>query len=341
MAFLPTSTEFDGIVAGEAPELSPTYGQYDNGANVFAQYGGGGSTGWSSFTFQSGTWTTSNGYLQQTSASVSGGANGGPAALIESTQYSVTSSYVIEMAFSYTGQSSPRVGIIADGTPVGTAGSGSADTMGYRFIGQQTNNGAGFVSFLNDLKAWVSNGGYQGSTSTAYTMRVTDAAGTWSGNLYSGYSPTGTSVANLGNTLYTTSNNQGATSGYIGISAGFYTGSQVIGNPINVQWFRLRAYPPNGVMPSANVGSLTQGGMDVASLYVRNDGSTQISIAAVYLQYASNNTILSSITYTPTVTLNQGSFIVLSISYSYSSTTPYSFTIVAQDGSKVNIDAMS
>ncbi len=38
MAFEPTSTNFDNNYWGEAPTLSSTYGQYDNGANVFAAY---------------------------------------------------------------------------------------------------------------------------------------------------------------------------------------------------------------------------------------------------------------------------------------------------------------
>lgn len=338
MTFLSTSSEFDGNVAGEAPQLSSTYGQYDNGANVFTLYGG---ASWSAFTFQSGTWTTANGYLQQTSSSASGGINGGPAALIESNTYPVTGSYVLETAFSYSGQTTPRVGIIADGTPVGAAGSGTADTMGYRFIGQQTNNGAGFVSFLNDLTAWVSNGAYQGTVSTAYTMQVIDAGGTWSGNLYGGYSIANTVLSSLGNTPYSTANSQGATSGFVGISAGYYTGSQVIANPTNVQWFRMRAYPPNGVMPTATSGSSSEGGANVANLYVRNDGSTQISVAAVYLQYASNNSLVTSVSYSPTITLNQGSYVELSIDYAYSSVSPYTFVIVAQDGSKVSINALA
>ncbi|MHB2037267.1 MAG: archaellin/type IV pilin N-terminal domain-containing protein, partial [Nitrososphaerales archaeon] len=112
MVFETTTPEFDGNVAGEAPQLSASYGLYDNGANVFNQYGG---ASWTSFTFQSGTWSTANGYLQQTGTTAIGGTAGGPAALIESTQYSVSSSYVLEMAFGYTTRATARVGIIADG----------------------------------------------------------------------------------------------------------------------------------------------------------------------------------------------------------------------------------
>jgi len=38
MRFLKIGTEFDGKYAGEAPYLTPTYGQFDNGSNVFYNY---------------------------------------------------------------------------------------------------------------------------------------------------------------------------------------------------------------------------------------------------------------------------------------------------------------
>ena len=38
MSFLSGNAKYDGIYAGEAPQLSSTYGQYDNGKNVFNVY---------------------------------------------------------------------------------------------------------------------------------------------------------------------------------------------------------------------------------------------------------------------------------------------------------------
>ncbi|MEM0149880.1 MAG: hypothetical protein QXW10_03230, partial [Candidatus Micrarchaeaceae archaeon] len=38
MYFMPYSTNYDGTYAGEAPQLSPTYAEYDNGAKVFTNY---------------------------------------------------------------------------------------------------------------------------------------------------------------------------------------------------------------------------------------------------------------------------------------------------------------
>ncbi|MEM3859313.1 MAG: hypothetical protein QW478_07885, partial [Candidatus Micrarchaeaceae archaeon] len=225
---------------GEAPQLSATYGEYDNGANVFIHYGGGGSVGWSQFTYVGGTWTTVNGYLQQTSTGGSYGI-GGPTALIESTNYSNTGDYVLSMAFNYTTQASPRVGIVAVATPI--AGS---DTAAYRFFGNNT----GFITFLNDQVAWVVTNTYQGSVSTPYTMTITDAGGTWSGNLYSGYGGT-TLLTSLAPITYTAANREGETSGYVGISA---TSGNMTANPINVMWFYMRAYLPNG-MPTYSIGS--------------------------------------------------------------------------------------
>ena len=248
IGFAPNDTNlFNNKTTGEAPQLSPIYGEYDDGANVFIQYGG---KSWSSFTFVGGNWTTSNGYLQQTATT--GSYGGGPTALIESTNYSATGDYVLGMAFNYTTEADARVGIIAVATPTATP-----DTSGYRFIGQQGNDGAGFLSFLNDRIKWVVDNTYQGGVSTDYTMTITDAGGTWSGALYSGFgNEISTPLTTLSATSYTTANYEGETSGYVGISAAYYDGSTVEANPINVIWFYMRAYPPNGVMPSISFGSL-------------------------------------------------------------------------------------
>jgi hypothetical protein len=335
MAFLPTTSEFDGIVAGEAPELSTNYGQYDNGANVFVQYGG---KSWSSFTFQSGTWTTSNGYLEQTSSSASGGTTGGPAALIEGSQYSVTGTYVLETAFSYSGEQDARIGVIADATPIGAAGSGSADTEGYRFIGQQSSNGAGFISFLNDWVAWVSNGQYQGATSASYTMQVVDSGGTWSSNLFTGLSTAGSILASLVATTYTANNNQGQSSGYVGISAAYYTGSQVVSNPINVQWFRLRAYPPNGVMPSVSIGAAVPVTTSGADLYLRNVGGNIATISMVYVTNVSSDLFVLSYQVT-NMSIQPDEVATVAVPFTPIYGTTYTFTIVTTSGSEFIFNA--
>ncbi|MGA2876329.1 MAG: hypothetical protein ABSE82_12415 [Nitrososphaerales archaeon] len=339
MDFQSVSTEFDGVAAGEAPQLSTTYGQYDNGALVFTQYGG---ASWSGFTFQSGTWTHPNGYLQQTGTTASGGTAGGAAALIESASYSVSSSYVLEMAFNYTTHATARVGIVADATPIGTAGSGTADTSAYRFVGQQNNNGPGFVSFVNDQIVWVANNAYQGAVSTSYSMQVTDAAGSWSGNLYSGYSVTGSVLASLASTAYTTANQQGATSGYVGISAGYYNTTAVISNPINVQWFRMRAYPPNGAMPTASSGSVSQNNPPQAGadLFITNSGSYPANVAAIYVENEQTLTLVTTLLLTTPVTIQSGSVQEIAVDFTPTNQIPYQFVIATQLGNDFSYTAV-
>ncbi len=237
---------------GEAPQLSSTYAEYDDGANLFQQYGGGGSVGWSQFTYVGGTWTTANGYLQQT-ATTSFSVYGGPAALIESANYITTGQYILGMAFNYTTQADARAGIVAVATPTTI----TANIFGYRFIGQQISNGAGFISFINPGISWVVDNIYQGAINTPYTMTITDAGGTWSGNLYSGYSEGSTPLTSLTPTSYSAANGQGQTTGYVGISAVYYNGINDLANPINVMWYYVRAYPPNGVMPLVTFGTVS------------------------------------------------------------------------------------
>ena len=179
-------------------------------------------------------------------------AIGGPAALIERTNYSNTGSYVLAMAFNYTTEADVKVGIVTVATPIT-----GPDTAAYRFVGQQDNNGAGFISFLNDRVRWVVNDLYAGAVATDYTMTITNAAGTWSGSLYFGYGTDDAVLTSLAATTYTAANDQGATSGYVGISASFYnTTGDITANPINVQWFYMRAYPPGGAMPTVSFGSI-------------------------------------------------------------------------------------
>ena len=78
-----------------------------------------------------------------------------------------------------------------------------------------------------------------------------------------------------------------------------------------------------------------------ASIYLRNDGPTQIFISRMYLLFAANDSVITYFSYSPVISVSQGSFIVLTASYTYSRGVPYTFLIVAQDGSKVSINAVA
>jgi len=265
-------TALDGTSTGAEPNFTATYGQNDNGANVFDQYGG---KSWSNFAVYLGSWNTTNGYLQQTATSKTGTQQGGAAALLQTQSYDANGSYIIETAFNYSVQANARVGIVAVATPVsGTASSNNfttpsaSDVMAYRFIGQANGDGAGFLTFLNDQVnypilndqvTYPNSKSYGGYIKTNYTMAVQNNAGTWSGTLYYGYSVNGTPLTTLSNTTYSTANKSSQTSGYIGISASYESPSDhtsMYANPINVQWFRLRQLPPSATAPSATADSI-------------------------------------------------------------------------------------
>ncbi len=335
MAFLSTGTEFDGIVSGEAPQLSTTFGLYDNGDNVFSVYGG---ASWTGFLAEGGgTWTTTNGYLQQT-ASTGGGSQGGSSYVYTGATYSSSGSYVIESMLNYPSVSSgsnPRVGLIATSTPT------SGDNYGYRFIFQQSNNGAGALSFLNDLKAWVVNNGYQTSTSTNYVVSVSDNAGTWSGTLFQGNSVTSPSVTTLASTTYTSTNNQGNNIGYVGISAAVYTGSTVEANPVNVYWFRMRALPPNGAMPTIGASTVQQVTQAGTNLYVRNVGQAQALISAIYVNNASSGVVINSTQFNPPIAINPGSFTIIHLQLVTKYGSTYNFLVVSSTGYEVGVNAQA
>ncbi len=335
LVFLSTGTEFDGVIAGEAPQLSTTFGQYDNGQNVFSVYGG---AAWTGFSVEGGgTWTTANGYLQQT-ASSGGGSQGGSSYVYAGATYSSTGSYVIESMLNYPSLSSgsnPRVGLIAASTPTST------DIVGYRFIFQQSNNGAGALSFLNDEKAWVANNVYQTSTSTNYVVSVSDNAGTWSGTLYKGNSVTSPSVTTLASTTYTSNNNQGNNFGYVGISAAVYTGSTTEANPVNVYWFRMRALPPNGAMPTVSASSIQQVSQAGTNLYVRNVGQTLALISTVYVNNASSGATINSTQYNPQIAINPGAFTIIHLQLVTKYGSTYNFVVVSSAGYEVGVNAQA
>ncbi len=261
MAFLSKSTEYDGNYWGLAPHLThSTWGAYDTGFHVFTQYEGGSpqglTHGWDNFTLEGGTWDKTHGYLKQT-ATTPIAMKGGPAALIESTTYSATGSYILESAFNYSVNAPARVGIMA------VASNNNSDPIGYRFMGENVGDTADSITFLNDLVIFVTTGTYTSeATNTNYTMQIVNSAGTWTGNLFSGTGVTGTAVATLASTIYSTATALAATSGYVGVSAAYHTATNnAQPNPMNVQWFRMRALPPSNTMPT--VSSITSGTLTI------------------------------------------------------------------------------
>jgi len=231
MNFLSTSTDFDGLYWGEAPTLSATYGQHDNGAMVFPilyQNFGGSScpSGWLCTNAK-----INNGIaLPSNSSAVSTSAYGrNPAQILDFDATSLVASISNQgPSFAgYTNAPPPTTNAVNSQNSVGFLGGIYGNN---NYTGSITVNGAARGSSVA-LKA---SGGigtvYFPSSSTAsfsanYSQLVTLTSATPTSNLSIGFS-----------------DEQGGAN---------YAGTQ------NYQWIRLRVYPPNGVMPSQTTSSTT------------------------------------------------------------------------------------
>ena len=210
-----TDVYFDGITIGCAPQLSATYGEYDNGANVFSFYDNFAGTtlksSWSEYSTV-GTITVNNGLtLSGTGTDYWGLVNSHivsvPNILECYSEQALSGSYG-PIIGTYTGmqfeQRTPGgsgVGWGSEGTSTGSAVGGSTFTIG----GNSAYNVLYLVSGY-----YVSS--HQSLFTNYSTLQDTNTLTIGSSNLIIGTYQTSTAV---------------------------------------FQWVRTRAYPPNGVMPYA------------------------------------------------------------------------------------------
>ncbi len=250
MAFLPTTTNFDANYWGSAPNLSGTYGAYDNGANVFNAYFNG-NTPTSSFSVDSGyTIVNANGISGPGGTTINAirarGYNGGDAVFSFNTPLGNTA-LIAESSFYSTNQ----------GTDTGAIGLVNRATASSVTNAISANMGYGSAYFNQDymrLGTLTSNVNPHGTSTSSWlyaTLTYTgSASSSWSAfiapQLYSstgGYSGT---VSN--NPLSSESN---LYLGQLSTSSSSY--------PIDIYYnfARARAYPPSNVMPSVSFGSLS------------------------------------------------------------------------------------
>ena len=229
MAFLSNSTKYDSNYWGTAPNLSTTYGQYDNGAKVFNFYDNFAGTTISS------AWNTAGSagtYFVNNGLTVDSGAFPG---------------YMFTLNDQYTGP------LIIDAYQVGTAG----NWIGASFSNLQTTDASysittGAIQWLYPPQGpWGScDGIYIGSGGTAVTPNppsttlqvVTLAVNSTSAVEYQNYLNPVTASGTISLTNYPGLN-----------QLAYNTAS----DNQTTYWFRLRAYPPNNTMPSVSFGSVS------------------------------------------------------------------------------------
>ena len=234
-----TTNLFNAQTTGEAPQLSPSYGQYDDGAKVFSLYDNfQGSTIDSALWQSEGSYTINNGISFATSTP-------GAGCFVNNNENDI---------YSMATFTSPAVAE-AYGELDGPVSSG------------QTNCILGGVGFSGGRIAGdpaLTNGWAQGSVN-AFGMTVFDGSSYFypdspspQQNAYTvfglGYAGSALTVSYI-NGQQTASSSEPTSSSPLNVVLGFQ-GNDFIHN--NYNWIRVRAYPPNGAMPAVEINGQIQ-----------------------------------------------------------------------------------
>jgi len=218
---------FNGKTVGEAPQLSSTYGEYDDGANVFpVYYNFAGTSLPSDFTSYLGDATLSidNGLHIKV---VNNGCSSTWAGIIYNNPINAADS-IVETYSSGTRAGGPEdVGLYTGNSEVSGGYAGVASTWGWGYgtisggygnIGNpfDISSGSGIASIY-----WIGNGDEGVGWNYDFVSSTNTNEG-WSSSLY----------------------------------ASIQTGQCSPGANMMYYWFRVRSYPPNGVMPSTSIGAI-------------------------------------------------------------------------------------
>lgn len=113
-----------------------------------------------------------------------------------------------------------------------------------------------------------------------------------------------------------------ASNGLSGLSSGFSNMLSSSGNSLSEQI----------VIEQITFNETTMIG---SNIYVRNVGSTALSVAAVYVQNALNNTLVGSFQLVPNVQINAGAFQNIAVRFTPTRGTTYGFTVATSAGNTV------
>jgi hypothetical protein len=222
-----TTNEFNGVTVGEAPQLSPVYAQYDNGHMVFSFYDNfRGST-------LNGSWVTSASYT----------VNNGLSLQFSTEGYFLTrTAFLVSSAFdAYLSGTIPNVGYFDMAQP---NSQGGGDGPGFNGAFIRGACGDIYPDQWNSITEANGCGGASGSLlpniSTASGVFTVYVLSSTSSTQYFGYSTSGTKQP-----LTTFAPGYPASVGF--------TGSLDVA--MTVQWARVRAAPPGGVMPAVTFGA--------------------------------------------------------------------------------------
>jgi hypothetical protein len=237
---------------GEAPQLSGTYGKYDDGASVFAIYFNG-NTPTSQFSVGSGISLVSSTALFNSQTvnvlNYSTSSSTTYVGLVYTSTSLSSGNYIAEALFSSNG----------GGAAFGVVGLGNTNSAGYTSAGQsaidtETQYSSAYVDGFS-VNSGVRTGGVDQQGTVNTNWRYASMTYISSASNFSGY---------IAPQFYSTSGGYAITDAVNPISGDsplyFISGSDGAGPPtyINYIYARIRAYPPNGVMPSVSFGAVQQ-----------------------------------------------------------------------------------
>ena len=233
MDFMTSNVMSSAGPTGEAPQISNTYAQYDNGANIFDNYQNfAGSSLWSGISSISGITLTQNNGLEIATTSTS--------TYYIMTNLRTTSPAIYDalVTAQNAGSSSNfQEGLVMDSSTPTSQNTGTSPG-GTNYMFRLANGGGGYYQLVQGAAVLTGNN----PLSPSYPYNSIESIQ---------QSSTGLSFNDIGYTL--SASTTALTSGYVG----FYSYTTATGNTAFVQWLRTHAYPPGGVMPTASFGSVT------------------------------------------------------------------------------------
>jgi hypothetical protein len=243
MTFMSTNTEYDGAYAGEAPQLSSSYGKFDNGASVFYWY--------------LANPTSSSGWTVNGAAGFTTSAPGG-------SYFGTTNAFYAQddgnTNYMYTSVSAMRPNTIITYWNYVTSGGGCAD-----FFFLSNSIGGGQFARIDERSAyptdtgilptfswtsWTGNGNMANPTASNWDKVDLVISSPTTATMYVS-STTGTLIGTLGG-----SNSGSQSIGNNGIYIGFQGDGCSTTTDYYWNGFVERAYPPSGTMPSVSFGSI-------------------------------------------------------------------------------------
>ncbi|MCL4376387.1 hypothetical protein M1558_02760 [Candidatus Parvarchaeota archaeon] len=238
-----TTSLFNNKTTGEAPQLSPTYAEYDDGANVFNYYenfaGSGLPSGWQELTSSGDTYTWDNG--------ISFTNNGHNNYVSIGTTSAVSSAGILELGITSGSNARPTIELARSDTQI---------DGGQPIYMYEDGYGQSYGMYSGDMQFEILTTSYSdiANSKTAYNAPIIEGiAWTATGSQLLEIVPN-YNYNNMETVSESSTSNSLSTPLYIMLGQAASGSSSDTGG-YTANWLRVRSYPPNGVMPSVIISN--------------------------------------------------------------------------------------